>query len=287
MNLLFQRSESDTAAPVEDDGEIRLYGAAAFAGMRKAGRLAAEALDMLVPHVRPGVATQRLDDLVFAFAMDHGALPATLNYRGYTKSSCISINHVVCHGIPGPKVLRDGDVLNIDVTLILDGWHGDTSRMYCAGTPNRKAERLVDVTYECLVRGIAAVKPGGFTGDIGLAIETYAHAQRCSVVEDFCGHGVGDVFHQRPNILHYRVNAKGEDAGPGVEMRPGMIFTIEPMINLGKPYVKLLNDGWTAVTRDRELSAQFEHTIGVTESGCEVFTTSPRGWHKPPYARAA
>jgi methionyl aminopeptidase len=287
MNLLFQKSAPDKAEVVEDEGEIPLYGPDAFAGMHRAGQLAAEALDMLVPHVRPGVSTQRLDDLVFAFAMDHKALPATLNYRGYTKSSCISINHVVCHGIPGPKVLREGDILNIDVTLIVDGWHGDTSRMYAAGQPNRKAERLIEVTYECLMRGIAAVKPGAFTGDIGRAIEDYAHANRCSVVEDFCGHGVGDVFHQRPNILHYRVNAEGKDAGPGIEMKPGMIFTIEPMINLGKPYVKLLNDGWTAVTRDRELSAQFEHSIGVTQTGHEVFTISPRGWHKPPYARTA
>jgi methionyl aminopeptidase len=280
MNLLFHRSAPDKAEPVEQQGDIRLYGPEDFAAMRKAGRLAAEALDMLVPHVRPGVSTQRLDDLIFAFAMDHKALPATLNYRGYTKSICTSINHVVCHGIPGPKPLRDGDVLNIDVTLIVDGWHGDTSRMFCAGSPPRKAERLIDVTYECLLRAIAVVKPGATIGDIGYAIQSYAEEQRCSVVRDFCGHGVGLVFHDRPNVLHYGL------PGHGLVLEAGMIFTIEPMINLGKPYVKVLPDGWTAVTRDRELSAQFEHTVGVTATGCEVFTSSPRGWHKPPYARA-
>ena len=283
MNLNFARVLGE---PAPEQGEIKLYGAEAFAGMRKAGRLAADALDMLVPHVRPGVTTQRLDDLVFQFAMDNKALPATLNYRGYTKSICTSINHVVCHGIPMAKPLREGDIVNIDVTLILDGWFGDTSRMYAVGEINRKAHRLIDITHECLVRGIAAVKPGGSTGDIGHAIEIYARGQRCSVVEDFCGHGVADTFHQRPNILHYRVNVDGEDSGEGVVFQPGMLFTIEPMINLGKPYVKVLNDGWTAVTRDRELSAQFEHTVGVTDSGCEVFTYSPRGWHKPPYVLA-
>ena len=283
MNLNFARVLGE---PAPEPGEIKLYGADAFAAMRKAGRLAADALDMLVPHVRPGVTTQRLDDLVFQFAMDNKALPATLNYRGYTKSICTSINHVVCHGIPAPKPLREGDTLNIDVTLILDGWFGDTSRMYAVGEINRKAHRLIEITHECLARGIAAVMPGACTGDIGHAIETYARRERCSVVEDFCGHGVADVFHQRPNILHYRVNADGEDTGEGVILQPGMLFTIEPMINLGKPYVKVLSDGWTAVTRDRELSAQFEHTVGVTETGCEVFTYSAKGWHKPPYVLA-
>jgi methionyl aminopeptidase len=266
------------------DPAIRIYGPEAFAGMRKAGQLAAEALDMLVPYVKPGVTTETLDKLVYDFAMDRNAYPAPLYYRGFTKSICTSINHVVCHGIPGPKPLREGDILNIDVTLIVDGWHGDTSRMYTVGPVSRKAERLIDVTYEALRRGIAAVKPGGTTGDIGTAIETYARGERCSVVEDFCGHGLGLVFHDRPNILHYRVNVAGEDTGPGVTLAPGMIFTIEPMINLGKPFVKILPDGWTAVTRDRESSAQFEHTIGVTQDGCEVFTYSPKGLHKPPYA---
>lgn len=271
------------------DGTIRLYDAAAFTAMHKAGWLAAEALDMLTDWVRPGVTTERLDDLVFQFAMDNNALPATLGYRGYTKSICTSINHVVCHGIPGPKPLREGDILNIDVTLIVDGWHGDTSRMYAVGPISRKAERLIEVTYEALMLGIAAVKPGGTTGDIGLAIETFARGQRCSVVEDFCGHGVGPFFHDKPNILHYRHSVDRRkspvaiDAGAGIAFEPGMIFTIEPMINLGKPDVKILADGWTAVTRDRELSAQFEHTVGVTKDGCEVFTYSPKGLHKPPY----
>ncbi len=260
------------------EGRVTLHGPEAFAGMRKAGQLAAAALDMLVPHVVSGVPTQRLDDLVFEFAMDHGALPATLNYRGFTHSICTSVNHVVCHGIPSPKPLREGDIVNIDVTLIVDGWHGDTSRMYAVGEISRKAERLLDVTFEALHRGIKAVKPGRTTGHIGAAIQAYAESERCGVVRDFCGHGLGRVFHDRPNILHY-----GE-AGEGVVLEPGMLFTIEPMINLGKSTVKILPDGWTAVTRDRELSAQFEHTIGVTEDGCEVFTFSPKGLHRPPYS---
>ena len=261
----------------EAEGVIRLHGPEAFAAMRKAGQLAAAALDMLTPHVKPGVTTQYLDDLIFQFALDHNALPATLNYRGYTKSICTSINHVVCHGIPAPKPMREGDIINVDVTLIVDGWHGDTSRMYAVGAIKTRAERLIKITYESLMRGVAAVKPGNTTGDLGHAIQSYAESERCSVVRDFCGHGLGQVFHDRPNILHY-----GEP-GEGVELKPGMLFTIEPMINLGKPAVKLLPDGWTAVTRDRELSAQFEHTVGVTETGCEVFTHSPAGLHHPPY----
>lgn len=259
-----------TRAP-DRDGKIKLHGPDAFEGMRKAGQLAAEALDMLTPYVKPGVATETLDALVLEFALDHGAIPAPLNYRGFPKSICTSINHVVCHGIPGPKPLRDGDIVNIDVTLIHDGWHGDTSRMYPVGRISRRAERLIYVTYEALKRGIAAVKPGATTGHIGAAIQSYAEAERCSVVRDFCGHGLGRVFHDRPNILHY-----GEP-GEGVTLEAGMLFTIEPMINLGRPHVKVLPDGWTAVTRDRELSAQFEHTVGVTEAGCEVFTFSPKG----------
>lgn len=256
-------------------GKIKLHGAEAFAGMRKAGRLAAEALDMITPHVKPGVTTEHLDDLVLEFALDHGAIPAPLNYRGFPKSICTSVNHVVCHGIPGPKPLREGDIVNIDVTLIVDGWHGDTSRMYPVGQISRRAERLIQVTYEALRRGVEAVKPGRTTGAIGAAIQAFAEAERCSVVRDFCGHGLGRVFHDRPNILHY-----GEES-EGMPMEPGMLFTIEPMINLGKAHVKVLPDGWTAVTRDRELSAQFEHTIGVTADGCEVFTYSPAGLHCP------
>jgi methionyl aminopeptidase len=271
-NLDYNRSQQ-----LRDPGRITLHGVEAFAGMRRAGNLAAAALDMLVPHVVPGVTTQRLDDLVLQFALDNGAIPATLNYRGYTHSICTSVNHVVCHGIPSPKPLREGDIVNVDVTLIVDGWHGDTSRMYTVGDISRRAERLIAVTWEALQRGVAAVKPGRTTGDIGAAIQNFAESERCSVVRDFCGHGLGRVFHDRPNILHYG------DPGDGVVMQPGMLFTIEPMINLGRATVKILPDGWTAVTRDRELSAQFEHTIGVTADGCEVFTHSPAGFDKPPY----
>ncbi len=271
-NLEFARAQAR-------DTKIKLHGADAFAGMAKAGRLVAEVLDLLVDEVKPGVTTEALDELVYAFAMEHGAIPAPLNYRGFPKSICTSLNHVVCHGIPGPRALKEGDILNIDVTLIVDGWHGDSSRMYAVGKIPRAAERLLEVTYNALMRGIAAVKPGATTGDIGAAIQTYAESERCSVVRDFCGHGLGRVFHDRPNILHY-----GEP-GEGLQLKPGMLFTIEPMINLGKPHVKILSDGWTAVTRDRSLSAQFEHTVGVTETGCEVFTVSPRGLDRPPYGR--
>ena len=245
--------------------------------MRKAGRLTADALDLLVPEVKPGVSTEALDRLVVEFARDHQAVPAPYNYRGYPKAICTSINHVVCHGIPNDKPLREGDIVNIDVTLIVDGWHGDSSRMYCVGEVPRKAERLVEVTYECLMRGVAAVKPGAHLGDIGHAIETHAKAERCSVVRDFCGHGLGRSFHDHPNVLHYG------RMGEGVELRPGMFFTIEPMINLGREHVKILADGWTAVTRDRSLSAQFEHTVAVTEAGVEIFTLSPKGLDRPPY----
>ena len=266
----------DTIQEPQGEGGIRLYGPKDFEGMRKAGKLAAEALDLLVAHVQPGVRTEELDDIVFEFASSRGAIPAPLNYRGFPRSICTSVNHVVCHGIPGPKPLKNGDIVNIDVTLIVDGWHGDSSRMYPVGQISRRAERLIEITYESLMRGIAAVKPGNTTGHIGAAIQKFAEAERCSVVRDFCGHGLGRQFHDRPNILHY-----GEE-GEGPELKPGMFFTIEPMINLGRAHVKVLPDGWTAVTRDRELSAQFEHTIGVTEDGCEIFTLSPAGYHKPP-----
>jgi methionyl aminopeptidase len=262
------------------EAKIKLHGPEGFKGMRKAGQLAAQALDMLEEHVKPGVTTQYLDDLAVQFAIDHGAVPAPLNYRGFPRSICTSVNHVVCHGIPNEKPLKDGDIVNIDVTLIVDGWHGDTSRMYAVGQISRRAERLIEVTYEALQRGIAAVKPGHTTGHIGAAIQTFAEGERCSVVRDFCGHGLGRIFHDRPNILHY-----GE-AGDGVVLEAGMFFTIEPMINLGKPHVKILADGWTAVTRDRELSAQFEHTVGVTEAGCEIFTLSPAAAGRSAEARA-
>jgi methionyl aminopeptidase len=261
--------------------EIKIHGPADFAGMRKAGRLTAECLDMLVEHVKPGITTQMIDQLVFDFAMAHGALPATLMYRGYGYSCCTSLNHVVCHGIPNDKPLREGDIVNIDVTLIVDGWHGDASRMYCIGEVPRKAARLVDVTYESLLRGLAVIKPGATTGDIGAAIQDYAEGERCSVVRDFCGHGLGRLFHDAPAILHF--GRRGE----GAVLKAGMFFTVEPMINLGRPQVKVLSDGWTAVTRDRSLSAQFEHTIGVTETGIEIFTLSPKGLDKPPTLLAA
>ncbi|MET4633721.1 MULTISPECIES: type I methionyl aminopeptidase [Kaistia] len=265
------------ATPLKNTGQIRLYGPEAFAAMRRAGQLAAACLDGLADIVKPGIPTDEIDRFVYEFGADHGALPATLGYRGYTKSTCTSINHVVCHGIPDDKPLKDGDIVNVDVTYIVDGWYGDSSRMYLVGDVKRAAVRLVEVTYESLMRGIAAVKPGNTTGDIGYAIQSYAEAERCSVVRDFCGHGVGKVFHDTPNILHYG------NPGEGVELRAGMIFTIEPMINLGRPHVKVLRDGWTAVTRDRSLSAQFEHTVGVTDTGCEIFTLSPRGYTCPPY----
>ena len=260
------------------DGTIKLHGPEGFEGMRRAGRLAAEILDALVPMVQPGVSTQELDDVVRQMTLDGGAVPATLGYRGYTHSCCISINHVVCHGIPSDKVLKDGDIVNIDVTPLLDGWHGDTSRMYLVGDVPLKARRLVEVTHECLMLGIeAAGRPGARLGDIGAAIQSYAEGHRYGVVREFCGHGLGRLFHDAPEVVH------AARAGTGPELKPGMFFTIEPMINLGKPGVKVLEDGWTAVTRDRSLSAQFEHSIGITENGVEIFTKSPKGLDKPPY----
>ncbi|WP_414695989.1 type I methionyl aminopeptidase [Phenylobacterium sp.] len=261
-------------------GQIRIHDAEAFEGMRVAGKLAAECLDMLVPHVVPGVVTEHLDDLAREFILDHGAIPACLFYRGYGKTTCISPNHIVCHGIPGDRVLREGDIANIDVTVIVDGWHGDTSRMYGVGAVAPRAKRLVDITYEALERGLAEVRPGARTGDIGHAIQSYVESMRCSVVRDFCGHGLGKVFHDAPNILHFGQKGTGEI------LRPGMFFTIEPMVNLGKYQVKVLSDGWTAVTRDKSLSAQCEHSIGVTEEGYEVFTSSPKGIFKPPIQSA-
>jgi methionyl aminopeptidase len=257
--------------------EAPIHGPEAFERMRRAGRLTAEALDLLVEHVRPGVTTEALNDLIAEFALDHGAYSACLLYRGYPKTICTSINHVVCHGIPNDRPLREGDILNIDVTLVLDGWHGDSSRMFFVGEVPRRAARLCDITHEALMRGVAAVRPGGTTNDLGAAIQSFAESERCSVVRDFCGHGLGRVFHDAPTILHY------VEPTYNVPLRPGMLFTVEPMINLGRPHVKVLSDGWTAVTRDRSLSAQFEHTVGVTETGVEIFTLSPKGYDKPPY----
>ncbi|MEM9332369.1 MAG: type I methionyl aminopeptidase [Pseudomonadota bacterium] len=265
------------AAPLKNTGSIKLYTAADFDGMRHASQLTAKCLDDLADLIKPGVTTLEIDDYVAEFGRAHNALPATLNYRGFTKSCCTSINHVVCHGIPNDKPLREGDIVNVDVTYVVDGWHGDSSRMYAVGQIKRAAERLIEVTYNSLMLGIEAAKPGNTSGHIGEAIQTYAESERCSVVREFCGHGVGQLFHDAPNILHYG------RAGEGVELRPGMIFTIEPMINLGRPSVKVLSDGWTAVTRDRSLTAQFEHSVGVTEDGCEIFTASPAGYTIPPY----
>ena len=253
---------------VTKDG-IRIYEDADFAGMRDAGRIAAQILDDVGAQVAPGAMTSEIDDFIRAEIARHGAVSATIGYRGYHHASCISINHVVCHGIPGAKKLGDGDILNIDVTVIVDGWYGDTSRMYAAGEISRKAERLIEVTHEGLMRGIAAVKPGNTFGDIGHAIQSFVEANRMSVVRDFCGHGLGTVFHAPPNVLHYG------RPGTGAVLEEGMFFTIEPMVNLGRPETKVLADDWTAVTRDKSLSAQYEHSVGVTATGCEIFTLSP------------
>jgi methionyl aminopeptidase len=246
--------------------------------MRAAGQLAATCLDMIAPHVRTGVTTGELDRLCHDFIIAHNAQPAPLNYRGFPKSICTSINHVVCHGIPGDRRLLDGDIVNIDVTVILDGWHGDSSRMYAAGAPSTRAKVLMQVTYDAMMRGVEAVKPGATLGDVGYAIQSFVESHRFSVVRDFCGHGIGRTFHAPPNVLHFGRR------GDGPVLKPGMFFTIEPMVNAGRPEVKVLDDGWTAVTRDRSLSAQFEHMVGVTETGVEIFTLSPAGLHQPPFA---
>ena len=267
---------------------IRIHTPEDFEGMRRAGRVVADILDRIAGMVAPGVSTGAIDAEIEAMTLAAGATSATIGYKGYRHASCISVNHVVCHGIPGNVIptgktekkrqsdlLLDGDILNIDVTVILDGWYGDSSRMYVAGTPKPFAARLVDITHDCLMEGIARVAPGNTFGDIGAAIQRYAEAQRCSVVRDFCGHGIGRVFHAAPNVLHYG------RWGTGPVLEPGMFFTIEPMINLGRPETKVLEDDWTAVTRDRSLSAQFEHSVGVTETGCEIFTLSPAGRFHP------
>lgn len=262
-------------------GVIPLHGSEGFEGMRRAGALTARALDEITPFVEAGVPTSTIDRVAYEFARDNGAVPATIFYKGYRHSVCTSINHVVCHGIPDERPLRDGDIVNVDLTLVLDGWHGDSSRMYPVGEISRKAERLIEVTYESLAAGIAAAKPGNTTGDIGAAIQAVAEGERMSVVRDFVGHGLGRLFHDEPNILHFGT------PGGGVPLKPGMIFTIEPMINLGRPHVKVLSDGWTAVTRDRTLSAQCEHSIGITEEGCEIFTQSPGDLFNPLAKRVA
>ena len=245
--------------------------------MRKVGKLAAELLDLFVDEVKPGVTTEFLDCFAYEFIKDNGAIPAPLNYRGFKKSICTSINHVICHGIPSDRVLDEGDIVNIDVTLILDGWHGDTSRMYSAGNPSVKARNLINNTYEAMMKGINLIKPGVKLGDLGFVIQNHAETNNYSVVREFCGHGLGKVFHDEPNILHYGTK------NTGMELKPGMTFTIEPMINAGKFNVKMLNDGWTAVTKDKSMSAQFEHTVGITENSYEIFTESAKGYLKPPY----
>ena len=257
---------------------VRIYQASDFAGMHRAGELAARILDEIAPLIEPGVTTGSIDDAITRMVEEAGATSATIGYKGYQHASCISVNHVVCHGIPGEKRLKDGDILNVDVTVIVDGWYGDTSRMYVAGKLSRKAERLIQVTHDALFKGIEAVKPGNTFGDIGHAIQSFVEAERMSVVRDFCGHGLGRVFHAPPNVLHYG------RPGTGAKLEPGMFFTIEPMVNLGRPETKVLADEWTAVTRDKSLSAQFEHSVGVTETGVEIFTLSPAGKFHPTWA---
>lgn len=255
-------------APLRNTGQVKLHDAAGFAGMRKAGMLAGRVLDALSEYIVPGVSTDALNSRALSLILDGGGVPAPLYYRGFTKAICTSINHVVCHGIPSDRVLREGDIMNVDVTVIVDGWHGDHSRMYALGEISARARRLIDTTYAAMMRGIELVRPGVRLGDIGAAIEAEARLGRFSVVRDFCGHGLGRVFHDTPNILHYG------RAGEGLELCAGMFFTIEPMLNLGRADVKILRDGWTAVTRDRTLSAQFEHSLGVTHKGYEIFTLS-------------
>ncbi len=255
---------------------IRLHEPGDFEGMHRAGRLAAEILDAVAPMVHVGQNTAALDETIGKLIDDAGAVSATIGYRGYRHASCISVNHVVCHGIPSKrKVLKNGDILNIDVTVIVNGWHGDSSRMYTAGTISRRAERLIRVTHDALMQAIEAVRPGNTFGDIGHAVQNYVERHRMSVVREFCGHGLGQVFHAPPNVLHYG------SPGSHAELKEGMFFTIEPMVNLGRPETKILPDDWTAVTRDRSLSAQFEHAVGVTADGCEVFTLSPAGLFSP------
>ncbi len=273
-------SRYDLAYGIEYDspGDFVIHKPQDFDGMRKAGRFAAEVLDYITPHVAPGVTTAHLDALIEGYINDHGVTSATIGYKGWEHASCISVNHVVCHGIPSDKALVNGDILNIDVTVIIDGWYGDTSRMYLAGNKvSVKAKNLIDTTYDCMMAGINAVKPGATLGDIGHAIQHLAESNRFSVVRDFCGHGLGRVFHMAPSIMHFGTK------GAGPKLVPGMFFTIEPMINAGGWQTKVLSDGWTAVTRDKSLSAQFEHSLAVTETGFEIFTLSPKGYTKPPY----
>ena len=258
--------------------ELTIYPLSDFDGLRRAGRLAAETLDYITEYVVPGVTTGALDDLLEAFMRAGGGIPANIGYHGFPKASCISPNHVVCHGIPSEKkVLQEGDIINIDITVILDGWYGDTSRMYYVGKPSVKARRLVETTYDTMMAGIRMAKPNMTLGDIGYAMQETAFSKGYSVVEDYCGHGIGRVYHSMPNVLNYGI------PGQGVKLVPGLVFTVEPMVNVGKSDTVVLSDGWTVITKDRTLSAQFEHTIGITPDGCEIFTLSPKGYTKPPY----
>lgn len=260
-----------------EEEQIPLHPLSDYEGMRKAGRLAAEVLDYITPFVQVGTTTEQIDALCHAFIVDHNAIPAPLGYKGFPKSVCTSPNHVVCHGIPGPRVLMAGDILNIDVTVIYEGWHGDTSRMFYVGDVGIKAQRLVEATYAAMMNGILKIKPGHTLGDVGASIQKYVEERHYSVVQDFCGHGIGRFFHGPPTVLHYGTE------NSGIILKEGMFFTVEPMINAGKPQVKILGDGWTAVTRDKSLSAQFEHTVGVTKTGVEIFTLSPKNYKCPPY----
>lgn len=258
--------------------DLTIYPLSDFEGLRRAGRLAAETLDYITDYVVPGVSTEALDNLLEKFMRDGGGIPANIGYHGFPKASCISPNHVICHGIPSPdKILQSGDIINIDITVIVDGWHGDTSRMYYVGKPSVQARRLVETTYDTMMAGIRAARPGATLGDLGYAMETEALKKGYSVVEDYCGHGIGRVYHSLPNVLNYGI------PGEGLHLQPGLVFTVEPMVNVGGPETRTLSDGWTVVTRDRSLSAQFEHTIGITPDGYEIFTLSPKGYTKPPY----
>ena len=248
-----------------------------FEKMRIAGRLAAQTLDMLTENIKEGVSTNYIDKLGYEFIRDNGGYSAPLYYRGFTKSLCTSLNHVICHGIPSERVLKEGDALNVDVTAIVDGYYGDTSRMFCIGKTPVKLNNLIDATYESMMRAIKILKPGVKLGDIGYEIQSLVEEKGFSVVRDFCGHGISNIFHEPPNVLHYGKK------NTGIELKPGMTFTIEPMINAGKLDVKVLNDGWTAVTKDKTLSAQFEHTLGITENSYEIFTESVKDYRKPPY----
>ena len=250
-----------------------------FDHMKVAGSLAAKTLDEVTSHIKPGISTKKIDKICYEFIKDNGGYSAPLYYRGFPKSCCTSVNHIVCHGIPGEKYLKDGDIVNVDVTAVVNGWHGDTSRMFFVGDVSIKSKNLVAATYDSMMKAISIIKDGIHLGDIGETIQTYVEKKGFSVVRDFCGHGIGKIFHEPPNILHYGKKGFGD------KLKQGMIFTVEPMINEGKYNTKLLNDGWTAVTKDKSLSAQFEHTVGVTSDGFEIFTKSKKNYEQPPYLK--